>query len=177
LADSSAWRVHHFYDTEVCLLQIILVADYLVKLILLNFCHHSKGIIDPIWARALVIDDGKGHRYLTLPLTQIFLFQILMAFCHENRVCFVSLDTIGADGSVGDLAFDIAAARVSDLSNHNIHSFCIVVLNRKDPGKVQIFDCCWLVFRALLFLKKIVLSVVVTHIPVLEQSLPSYFGN
>lgn len=48
-----------------------------------------------------------------------FLFRRVMTLCYENRVCFVSLDTIGADGSVGDLAFDIAAARVSDLQSQN----------------------------------------------------------
>jgi neutral ceramidase len=53
-----------------------------------TFMTPSKGIIDPIWARALVIDDGKGH-----------------------RVCFVSLDACGADGSMGELAFDIAKAK------------------------------------------------------------------
>jgi hypothetical protein len=43
----------------------------------------SVGILDPTWVKALVIDDG------------------------TTKVCFVTLDGIGADGNLADLAFDI----------------------------------------------------------------------
>jgi hypothetical protein len=48
----------------------------------------STGVMDPNYARATVIDDGAG-----------------------TRVALVSIDAIGANGAMMDMAWEMAAAR------------------------------------------------------------------
>eukprot|EP01100_Stratorugosa_tubuloviscum_P003848 TRINITY_DN1936_c0_g2_i1.p1 TRINITY_DN1936_c0_g2~~TRINITY_DN1936_c0_g2_i1.p1 ORF type:complete len:480 (-),score=253.66 TRINITY_DN1936_c0_g2_i1:80-1519(-) len=51
----------------------------------------SQGNMDPTWVKALIIDNG------------------------EKQICFVTLDGIGSDGTLSQMAYDIAVTRGFDL--------------------------------------------------------------
>ncbi|ELR11785.1 Ceramidase [Acanthamoeba castellanii str. Neff] len=61
-----------------------------------NWMNPSQGIIDPTWVKALVIDDGR------------------------TPVAFLTLDMIGASGSVMDIAYAIAVSRGFTVPRANV---------------------------------------------------------